>query len=113
MWIASNLGYFSIVKKDDGYYVRARSVDDLDYLKAAAGLDNEILQWPGTDYLARIIVDKPGLEKIQKALFDSITYDNFKDSIAANPRQSDKLKYYGHVWGIMWEYQMKVEDLPE
>lgn len=107
MWIASNLGYFSIVKKEGQFYVRARSVQDLKDLKAATGLRNKIKQWKGTDYIARIILDESELNKVRDALFAGITYDNFKDSIKDNPRQREKTGFYGKVWNIMFDYQWR------
>ena len=38
MWICSKLGFFSIVKKDDRWHVRARARVDLKALKKATGL---------------------------------------------------------------------------
>lgn len=108
MWIASSLGYFSIVKKADKYYVRARNSQDLKLLNKAAGIDAEIYIFAGTDYAARIIIDAETLWKVQDALFDSIDYDNFKDSIHDNPEQVDKLGYYTRVWGIMLNYQLSL-----
>jgi len=109
MWIASGLGYFSIVNKDGKYYVRARSVNDLELLKKATGLSNKVLQFQGTDYIARIIVDKKDLNIIKDALFESIVYPNFKNSIHANKNQSDKSDFYGRIWGVMFQYQQEQE----
>lgn len=105
MWICSKLGFFSIVKKADGFYVRARSVSDLKNLKVATGLDNEIKQWAGTDYVARIIVDTVGLVLVMDALTATIDYHNFKNAIAKDTSQKDKGKYYAEVWGVMFDYQ--------
>ena len=105
MWLATGLGYFSIVRKNGEFFVRARSIKDLDILKKATGLTNKIIQIKNSDYVARIIVNQVELETIQKVLFDSITYPNFKDSIKHNPEQQGKTKFYTEVWGVMFDYQ--------
>lgn len=107
MWIASSYGYFSIVEKKNKYYVRARKIEDLIYLLEATGLSNEILQFAGTDYIARIIVTKEELNVIRDTLFDSITYPNFKSKIQQTRTQVDKLKHYNNVWWEMLDYQEK------
>ena len=107
MWIASSYGYFSIVEKKNKYYVRARKIEDLIYLLEATGLSNEILQFAGTDYIARIIVTKEELNVIRDTLFDSITYPNFKSKIQQTRTQVDKLKHYNNVWWEMLDYQVK------
>lgn len=107
MWIASIYGYFSIVEKKNKYYVRARKIEDLLYLLEATGLSNEILQFAGTDYIARIIVTKEELNVIRDTLFSSITYPNFKSEIQKTRTQSDKLKHYNNVWWEMLDYQNK------
>jgi len=56
----------------------------------ATGLTKDIKQWVGTDYIARIIVTESELGLIQRVLFSTITYDNFKDSIHVNAMQRDK-----------------------
>ena len=105
MWIASHYGYFSIVKKEGEFYVRARKEGDLELLKEATGLTNKILKWKGTDYIARIIVNEEELKIVRDTLFDSITYSNFKDHIKHTPTQKDKVSYYSDIWFVMWEYQ--------
>lgn len=110
MWIASALGYFSIVKKKNTYYVRARNENDLRLLMDATGVSREILQYAGTDYVARILVNQSELDLIMRTLFSTIQYDNFKNSIIANSTQRDKCKYYSEVWGVMWDYQRDREE---
>lgn len=105
MWMATGLGWFSTVKKKEGYYVRARSVYDLKLLLEATGLSYKIYKWEGTDYKARIIVSKKDLAKIMSVLMETITYSNFKSSIMSNKTQSDKAHYYSDIWKIMYDYQ--------
>lgn len=108
MWICSTLGYFSIVKKEGDFYVRARTPKDLENLKKAAGINDEVKQFPNTDYVARLIVDKKTLDKIYGALQNTINYPNFKDEIHDSPSQRDKLGYYSKIWEIMYTYQAKL-----
>jgi len=108
MWIASKFGYFSIVKKRDGYHVRARKQSDLDSL--LEGLTNEEVKvWDKADYRFRIVTkDKDLVMSIFEKLGESIDYDNFKNSLLKTS-QSDKLSFYHRIWNIMWEYQESYE----
>jgi len=89
MWIASKYGYFSIVKKDGGWHIRARSKEDLELLRTAVGGDFVHLVvhlTPEADYCSRIFVeDDPEGKKLMEALFStleaSIDYPNFKDEV--------------------------------
>lgn len=108
MWLATSLGYFSIVKKQGQFFVRVRNRKDLELLLTATGIEKDILEFAGTDYVARIIVNAKELELIQRTLFSTITYSNFKDSIASNKIQKDKKTYYTEMWGVMFDYQHRV-----
>ena len=108
MWICSTLGYFSIVRSDrdpNAFLVRTRTARDLDTLKAAVGIEKEIIVLPNTDYAARIIVDAEELGKIFSTLQSSIDYSNFKNKIYATPSQKDKSDSYGEIWRVMYQYQ--------
>ena len=111
MWIASTLGYFSIVKKRDGFHVRARSSGDLAALqKRHAQLRGDskmwpILETPENDYCARMIVDEKTKDDFFDILADSIDYPNFKSMIHESPTQCDKLPWYSMIWRIMHGYQ--------
>lgn len=63
MWLATQHGFYSIIKKEKVFYIRARSRDDLENLRRVAGLDTEILTWPNADYQYRIIVNKATLQQ--------------------------------------------------
>lgn len=106
MWLATSKGFFSVVKKENSFYVRARNVTDLKILLSATGLKKEILQLPKTDYIARIIVNQDELNLIMQTLTDTIDYDNFKDSVYKNKLQKDKSEYYSEIWWMMVQYQM-------
>ena len=107
MWICSKLGFFSIVKKGEPetWQVRARRKNDLQELLESTGLDAEIIPTPNADYAFRIIVDQAGLERLFSSLEESIDYPNFKDCIADQPMQSDKLPVYHEFWSGMLKVQ--------
>ena len=114
MWICSTLGYFSIVQSDrdsDAFLVRARTAKDLDVLKSAVGLEEEIIVIPNTDYAARLIVTGDKLAKIFAVLQSSIDYSNFKNKIYATPSQKDKYESYGEIWRVMYQYQNGRNDI--
>jgi hypothetical protein len=102
MWIASKLGFYSIVKKAGpagvAYHVRARTVEDLERLKDAAKLENTILFWDMADYKFRMLVSKPELKSIMAALANGVTYPNFKAEIASTAHQRPKLPAYHELW---------------
>jgi hypothetical protein len=112
MWIASKYGWFSLVKKDGGYHVRARVEEDLRLLQIAVGGDFAKLKrhlTPEADYCSRVFVPEEGskevIASIMATLGDSVDYANFKSMIASSPEQRDKLHYYHGVWARMDEYQ--------
>lgn len=101
MWVASKFGWFSIVRKDRRFHVRARVRSDLVQLCAAAKLRTAIHERPNADYRFRILCTTEQLSRIFNALFDSIDYANFKAEIAASPKQWDKTHAYHQIWATM------------
>lgn len=108
MWIASKLGFYSIVQKDGHFHIRARKRSDLEALLADTPKIGkyEIESWPAADYRYRVRI--PADEKhfkdfaqIFATFVESIDYGNFKNEIAATPAQRDKLHAYHEIWGIM------------
>lgn len=111
MWIASKYGFFSIVKKDGGWHIRARNAEDLELLKNELSLP-KITHTPEADYCARIFVaddttGKDTMAKLMSALGESVDYPNFKNAIAASTAQRDKLHSYHDVWSVMHDYQIR------
>lgn len=98
MWIASELGFFSIVRKEGAFHVRARVREDLVGLKAAAGLKARIEEWPSADYRWRMRVGPRALAEVFGALPGTIDYPNFKSRIAGLPAQREKLPAYEGLW---------------
>lgn len=100
MWIASKIGFFSIVLKPD-IQIRARVRGDLTRLLNATGLENEIIHTDTSDYPFRIKVTKAGLQTVMLALADSVDYENFKGEIADRPDQREKLHAYHGLWDAL------------
>ncbi|MCC7519615.1 MAG: hypothetical protein IT578_10570 [Verrucomicrobiae bacterium] len=109
MWLFTQFGFYSIVRKQDGIHVRGRVRKDLENLKAAAKLEGEILDWrkpkPGgykADYPYRIILtDNTDLRRIMCLLADILDYPNFKGHIEADPIQRERDEAYFKVWDVM------------
>lgn len=114
MWIASQYGWFSFVRKDGHFHIRAHRKSDLAaLLEAAVDLDGdyEIQTWPGADYRFRILIPESSddFPRIFGVLCASVAYSNFKSMIAASPSQCDKLHAYHEIWAIMHRYQSQHE----
>jgi hypothetical protein len=110
MWLYTKFGFFSIVKKRFGdqfkpFQVRARSESDLKILIKKASLEDQIIYTPNADYHYRITADIDELESIMHQLLDNLDYDNFKNMIAQQPEQKNKLGTYHEVWNSMYKYQ--------
>lgn len=109
MWLFTQFGFYSIVRKQDGIHVRARVRKDLENLKKAAHLDGDILDWrkpkPGgskADYPYRIILtDNAALRRIMRVLADTLDYPNFKSQVEATPDQNQREAAYFKVWDVM------------
>jgi len=127
MWIASNIGFYSIVKKpshlhEDGSavtVVRARDKADLTRLLAntseTPGFEwqmpsvTRIHEWDYSDYRYRIYVENAeDFTAIFETLSNTITYDNFKDEILATPHQLKKYKAYEGLWFNIMNAHRKV-----
>lgn len=101
MWLMTQHGFYSVVKKENGYHVRARERADLLPLIGTVlrDADSEIIDTPLNDYPYRIIVDNDRLIEIMEFLGNSVDYDNFKALVDSIPAQ--KRKPYHQIWAIM------------
>ena len=91
MWIATKVGFFSIVRKDkDEYHVRARVCQDLTELMELAGVECELFESKNADYRFRLVIDQETLEVIGAKLFAQIDYGNFKNRILESDTQCEK-----------------------
>lgn len=98
MWICSKLGFYSIVRKPDGYHVRARTEGDLKRLLQVAGLRTKVEDWPDADYRWRVRITGPVCQKVMSALGDTVDYPNFKNEILKSDTQVRKLSPYARLW---------------
>lgn len=106
MWIASKLGFYSIVQKQPGeWHVRARTKRDLEKLVKMFWVERlaDIECWPAADYRWRIILrDRAEVRELFGVLADSVDYPNFKGVIGTLPDQREKLPAYHDLWhGLM------------
>lgn len=119
MWIFTQDGFFSIVKKDcgdDELLVRARVRGDLEAFIARTGKDNrdtfgpfEIVEVPHADYLFRVTLPYWMITEYLAVAAEGIDYDNFKDSLPANsPLSFVRRCAYMKVWGAMRDLQYDI-----
>jgi len=111
MWLATQHGFFSIVRKDvDLFFIRARVRNDLENLIRLADLDGEqavIHVWPNADYRYRLMVDLEALLEIAVQMAAAVDYPNFKARVFEREDQTDKLGPYHRIWEIMTDLQVK------
>lgn len=108
MWLCTQLGFFSIVRKEpDMFHIRARCREDIDQLALAAGTGTPVASYPGSDYAWRIICPATDLTQFMNALTASIDYGNFKSAIAASPTEGSKLSAYHDIHHRMVEWQQE------
>ena len=111
MWLCTDLGFFSVVRKGaNQYHIRARVRRDLENLKTALAVDlsahlPDIQRWPTADYRWRVVVTFESWAFIGNYLIRAISYDNFKSRISSLPDQRHKLRAYHELWhaGVDWQ----------
>jgi hypothetical protein len=108
MWLCSQLGFFSIVRKDAAtFHIRARCREDLEGLAKTAGTGSPVASFTGSDYPWRILCRADELPAFMQALTASIDYGNFKSAIAASPKQRSKLAAYHDIHHRIVEWQQE------
>jgi len=101
MWIFSQEGFFSIVRKGEHYHVRARRKQDLVNLRLVP-----TKSLAESDYPWRAILsDDLELPKLMAALGQSIDCPNFKRRIGERPDQRLRLGTYHKIWEMMAQEQ--------
>lgn len=109
MWIYSDIGFFSIVKKDEEetLTVRSRIRTDLEKFKELhpALEDEEIIESVDSDYRYRIVANEGIVAEVVKELAFGINYSNFKDHVGA----TDPLRV--PVYSALWGITMRLEEL--
>ena len=105
MWIASVLGFYSVVKKGGPgqWQIRGREKQDLLNLLAAVDLPaDRLIVSRNTDYAYRIIVDAAELGRVFTALVQTITYPNFKSEIRSPVLNSARNLPHTIAFGRSW-----------
>jgi ribosomal protein S20 len=115
MWLCTKFGFYSIVKdeQEEIFKVRARIKNDLKNIQknVLSLLDKKIVEDKNADYRFRIFINQEELTVLLQTLSENIDYFNFKEMIHHNKDQKDKEKYYGEIWGVMYQYQQKQNHL--
>jgi hypothetical protein len=106
MWIASKLGFFSIVTSGPEIQIRGRFRQDLLNLqrelhRADSRYRIKLIATPKADYGYRAIVSRAGLHRVMQLLADTVDYPNFKSMIEEQPDQRDKHDTYLAFWSGM------------
>ena len=97
MWIFSQDGFYSIVRKGDVFHVRARRERDLVNVGLTA-----TKSYAGSDYPWRAILpNRVELQKLMEKLGNSVDYPNFKVHVGARKDQKDRVPAYHQIWAIM------------
>lgn len=106
MWIMTKIGFFSIVKRPEGFHVRARTERDIQNIVELLGVQRYD-EDSKADYRYRVIVSKVDIDGLMRNLGRMIDYRNFKAEIHATPDQVDKSDAYAQIWGIMHRYGLE------
>lgn len=109
MWLATELGFFSAVRKGDDVHLRARIRADLarvlkKHLPPRAR-PRKILEWPAADYRWRVLLAPGEFAQLVCSLAMDLDYPNFKSRIAGRPDQAPKLRAYGQLWAELARLQ--------
>lgn len=102
MWIATNLGFYSVVQKpgEDFLTVRARVEQDLIDLRCDCPELTEIAHTPAGDYEWRARVSHEAFGRALGRIAQAIHYDNFKDEVAAT-QSRERASIYARVWATL------------
>lgn len=109
MWLCTQHGFFSAVRKGDEIHLRARVRYDLQELIAlvwpATGKGRKILVWQDADYRYRIIITPAEFVDVAMKLAEHVDYSNFKSRIHESETQAPKLSAYGRLWSNLMDLQ--------
>jgi len=106
MWIFTETGFISAVRKDDRpevITVRARDRESLEPLASTAGV--EIAKSPHGDYPYRAFLSPEVFAAWVSEVALSLDYDNFKSHIARTKGYD-----YAHTLGSVWSVMLDTED---
>jgi len=112
MWIASTLGWFSVVidnERPGRMLVRARCRQDALNLyeanKDLASIEKPTSD-PTRDYRYRLSIDKLDWVVLASRLAQAVDYSNFKSEVAKQPSQRNKHDAYHEVWATLYRVQL-------
>jgi hypothetical protein len=95
MWIASQHGFYSIVRQGpDRYVIRARLREDLERLIERTGERGPMQFRAEPDFPYRLLLDLEGLLEILVQLGADLDYPDFEERLAERPDQWEKLSAY-------------------
>lgn len=95
MWIASQHGFYSIIRQGpDRYVVRARLREDLERLIERTGESRPIELRTQPDSPCQLRIDLEGLLEILVQLGADLDYPDFGERLAERPDQWEKLSAY-------------------
>ncbi len=106
MWIFTDTGFVSAVRKNDRpevITVRARDRESLEALTATTG--DEIAHSPHGDYPYRAFVKPEAFTKWVAEMSADIRYDNFKSQVAHT-----RGYHYTHALHDVWVAMLQTED---
>jgi hypothetical protein len=105
MWVFTETGFISAVRKNDRpdvYTVRSRDRESLEPLAALAKV--EIVETPYGDYPLRVFVEPVVFTEWLSGQASNIEYDNFKSRVTKT-RGYDFVDALHNVWVAMLEVQ--------
>ena len=107
MWLFTNAGFYSIVKKP-GYEdltVRARSADDLERLRQRHLPSlGPTIEGGGTDYPYRVVVSADDLASAIAEIVRELDYSNFKSEVGTR-MGPDRAGTYHRLWTALLDIE--------
>jgi hypothetical protein len=107
MWLMTNFGFFSVVKKEGEMHltVRARVKQDLlslkeNYMPSIGAIEESDY----TDYRYRVRVPRESFAEALKEMALDIDYPNFKNSVARRHGRG-RARVYEDVWHRLYDLQ--------
>jgi hypothetical protein len=109
MWLATTIGFFSIVEKPwdrpaRTLTVRTRAKVDLDGFRRYCPELGEQVEADDADYRFRAQAPKEAVANALLRLTADIDYDNFKDAVASR-QGSQRAAIYSKVWHALYAIQ--------
>lgn len=112
MWLFTNFGFFSIVRKPEDesagtLTVRSRVKSDLEALRDKyLPKMGSITANAGSDYRYRAKAPREAVAEAMLQAVRDLDYSNFKDSVAKN-QGHDRTHLYHKVWDVLYALQKK------